>query len=96
MTRRTINLKIEAKIKKINQLRQEIKLLQMQSFLLSDKKQQYYEEEIEVVISRRPKRTEKQIRGIVTWKENFVDRTTKEKVSIQRYMVVKINGEWVI
>jgi hypothetical protein len=95
MTRKELNDKIEANHEAIKKLRLENIELQKQEMLLSDDVQQYYEEEVEVVVKRRPKIVEKQHRGIITWKEDFKDEDTGEVVTIQRHQVVRINGEWV-
>jgi len=95
MTRKELNAKIEANHEAIKKLRLENIELQKQEMLLSDDVQQYYEEEVEVVVKRRPKIVEKQLRGFITWKENFKDEDTGEVLTIQRHKVVRINGEWV-
>jgi len=96
MTRKELNDKIDANHEAIKKLRLENIELQKQEMLLSDDVQQYYEEEVEVVVKRRPKIVfEKQHRGIITWKEDFMDEDTGEVVTIQRNQVVRINGEWV-
>ena len=62
---------------------------------MSDEQQQYYEKEVEVVISRRPKKVETQLHGFIKWKETHKDQSTGKDFEIERNMVVRVNGEWV-
>lgn len=96
MTRKEINDLIESKEQSIQDLKNEISELRKQELLMSDDVQQYYEKEVEVVFSRRPKRVEKQLHGFIKWKEYFTDEDKpNEPVEIERNMVVRVNGEWI-
>jgi hypothetical protein len=96
MTRKEINDLIESKRQSIQYLENEILELRKQVLLMSDDKQQYYEKEVEVIISKRPKIIEKQLHGFVKWKEYFKNEDMPdEPIEIERNMVVRINGEWI-
>lgn len=96
MTRKKINDLIESKKQSIQDLKIEISELRKQELLMSDDVQQYYEKEVEVTISRRPKKVEKQLHGFIKWKEYFKDEDRPdEPVEIERNMVVRVNGEWI-
>lgn len=55
-TRQEINDTIQTKLETVENLRKEIRELRIQNKLLCDEEQQYYEEEVDVVISKRPKK----------------------------------------
>ena len=96
MTRKEINALIESKKQSIQDFKNEISELRKQELLMSDEQQQYYEKEVEVVISRRPKKVETQLHGFIKWKEYFKDEDRPdEPIEIERNMVVRVNGEWV-
>lgn len=96
MKRKEINDLIESKKQSIQHLKNEISELREQELLISDDVQQYYEKEVEVTISRRPKKVEKQLHGFIKWKEYFEDEDRpNEPIEIERNMVVRVNGEWV-
>ena len=96
MTRKKINDLIESKKQSIQDLKIEISELRKQELLMSDDVQQYYEKEVEVTVSRRPKKVEKQLHGFIKWKEYFKDEDRPDKpVEIERNMVVRVNGEWI-
>jgi Fe2+ transport system protein B len=95
MTRKEINDLIDSKKKSIQDLKNEISELRKQELLMSDEQQQYYEKQVEVVISRRPKKVEMQLHGFIKWKEIHTDQSTGKDFEIERNMVVRVNGEWV-
>lgn len=94
-TRKQIRDNIEANYQAIKKLQLEINEFEKQYLLLSDDVQQYFEEDVEVIIKKRPKLIEKQRRGFITWKEDFKDESTGKVLTIQRHQLVRINGEWV-
>lgn len=94
MKRYRINKKIESKITSIAKLRAEILELRKADLLLSDKNQQFVEQEEDCLISGRPKLYEKKLVGRVNWKEKFTDEDTGDSITIDRSRVVRINGEW--
>ena len=94
-TRNQINKQIKVKEEKIKSLKEEITALERESLLLSDKKQWFIEKEEEVIISRRPKKTETRLVGRVFWIEHFGDEDTGEVVEIERSMKVRENNNWV-
>lgn len=97
MNRQEITNSIDVKKKQIEELRDEIRELRIQDLLLCDEEQQYYEEEVQVTLSKRPKKVEKQLHGFIKWKETFYDvhpTGTKEPFEVERNMLVRVNGEW--
>ena len=94
-TRKQIIKLIQQKKDKIKTLKAEISELQKENTLLSDENQWFIEKEEEVVISHRPKKIETQVIGRVFLKENFADEDTGEVISIERNMIVRINGNWI-
>lgn len=94
MTRQEINQEIQIKTQKKNQLKEDIKQLKQADLLLCDDVQQYYEKEVEVIISKRPKKVEVQTHGFVKWKEYFRQKETGETVEIERNLLVRVNGEF--
>jgi len=95
MKRKEINDLIENKKQAIQVLINDISELKKQELLMSDEHQQYYEKEVEVTISRRPKKVEKQIYGYIKWKETFKDGSTGKPYEMERNMIVRANGKWV-
>ena len=94
MTRNKIHSKIKSNIDKIKKLELENIELKKQDILTSDKWQQYFEIEKDVVVSKRPKVIEKQLHGLIKWKEDFIDEDNGEIFSIERKQLVRVNGEW--
>lgn len=90
MTRKEINDLIESKKQSIQDLKNEISELRKQELLMSDDVQQYYEKEVEVTISRRPKKVEKQLHGFIKWKEIHKDQSTGDHIEIERNMIYKL------
>lgn len=82
--------------KMIEDLQKQYKELYYESLLLSDETQRYIEEEVEVVISKRPKKTKMVLRGYIQWDEKFSDEDTGKVHVIQRHRIVRENGEWVV
>lgn len=93
--RKTINKMINARIERINQLKSEIIKLNKESILLSDKQQQFTEEEEEVLVCGRPKKFETKLIGRIHWKEDFIDEDTGNVITIDRTQTVRVNGEWI-
>ena len=60
MERIEINNLIKGKKQHIQNLMNEISELMIQEITMSDEVQQYYEKEVEVIISKKPKETKKQ------------------------------------
>lgn len=96
MTRKRIEYKIKSNENTIKKLMEENRELRRLAMLLSDKTQKYFEEYVEVTVSKRPKVIETQKRGFITWNEYFLDESTGEKVKIQRHELVRINDEWIV
>lgn len=94
MKRDTLHKKIYSKQEQIEKLKSEIVELNKQNFLLSDKQQQFVEENEEVLICGRPKKYETKLIGRVNWKQKFEDGDGGF-VMIDRSLVVRVNGEWV-
>lgn len=91
--RKELSLKIKAHKEQIKQLNVEIEAMEKESLLLCDETQQYFEEEVDVVVRKRPKKVEKQIRGYIKWKEYFKDEGTGENIELERHQLVRVNGE---
>jgi len=94
MTRKEINDLIQSKKVEIEHLKNEISELRKKEILMSDEQQQYYEKEVEVIVSKRPKVVEKQLHGFIKWKETHKDQSSNEPIIIERNMVVTVNGEF--
>ncbi len=92
--RQTIKNLIDKKCSKIKALKSEIIELKREGILLSDKYQQFTEEEEDVLICGRPKKYETKLIGKIHWKEDFVDEDTHEVITINRSQIVRVNGEW--
>lgn len=92
MTNRSkLNAKIEANEFKITQLRKLNVLLQRETLLLCDKKQQF-EEKMET--HGRGKNKEELLVGRIYWTQIFKDESTDEDFPIERTQIVRINGVW--
>jgi len=94
MKRYQIAKKIKAKIAAIDKLKTEILELRRIDTMLSDKNQQFTEQEEDVLVSGRPKVYEKKLVGRVHWKEKYADKDGGSPIVIERSQIVKINGEW--
>lgn len=92
--RAVINQEIAEKWELIAQIKNEITNLTKEAILLCDETQRFEETEEEVIISRRPKKTEKRLIGRVLWKEEFKDEDTMQSFWIERSRVVRVNGVW--
>jgi hypothetical protein len=68
--------------------------LKKENLLLCDETQRFEEAEEEVIISRRPKKTEKRLIGRIHWKEEFKDESNGQSIWIERSRVVRVNGVW--
>ncbi|MBW3021684.1 hypothetical protein KY328_02090 [Candidatus Woesearchaeota archaeon] len=83
----------------MQELKNELIELYRQDCLLCDSRQWYTEEEEERIISKRPKKVEKDLVGRVHWKEFFYDddypNDKNKGVEIERSRPVKVNGEWI-
>lgn len=92
--RADINQEIAQKWEQIDKIKSEIIALKKENTLLCDEIQRFEETEEEVIISRRPKKTEKRLIGRVHWKEEFKDEDTEQSIWIERSQVVRVNGVW--
>lgn len=95
MTRTEIRNKIKSNENLIEKLRLENREFLKQDYLLSDELQQYYEKEEEVVVTKRPKTVKKELRGYIKFIEEFEDADTGERFSVERNVLVRVNGRWV-
>jgi FtsZ-binding cell division protein ZapB len=95
MKRQEIEDRIRQNLEMIEALKLENTELRKESYLLNDEEQQYFEVKEDVIIKKRPRIVESQIRGYITWKETFMDEDTKEELVINRRMLVRINGRWI-
>jgi hypothetical protein len=93
MERIEINNLIKGKKQHIQNLMNEISELMIQEITMSDEVQQYYEKEVEVIISKKPKETKKQLHGFIKWKQGFLNEINGHTVYIERNKLVTINGE---
>lgn len=92
--RKTVRNLIAKKRKQIKKLENELIALRIEEVQISDKFQQYSEEIVERVISKRPKKTEEVLIGKVAYIEHFIDEDTGEAVPIQRHRKVREGNEW--
>lgn len=92
--RADINQEIAKKWELIYQIKSEIIALKKENLLLCDESQRFEETEEEVIISRRPKKTEKRLIGRILWEEEFKDEDTGQSIWIERSTVVRVNGVW--
>ena len=99
MRRRSTLIRLEkVRLDKIKQLEAEIIEIRKEGMLLSDKKQWFTEEEVEVLICRRPKKYETKLIGKIHWKETFKDEDLPDgsgDITIDRHKTVRVNGEWI-
>jgi len=65
-------------------------------YLMTDEERWYTEAEEVITVKRRPKQTVIRLIGRTNWKEKFTDDSTGEFVWIDRNMVIKQDGEWII
>lgn len=93
MTRKQIENKIKKNEQRIKHLNQENRNLYLESFLISDKDQQYSEVQIEI---GRGKNKESVLMGKITWKEDFIDEDTGDVIEIERSKFVRRNGIWLV
>jgi len=94
MKRYQIAKKIANKERQLKKIEIDILELKRQNCLLTDKNQQFIEENEEVLISGRPKKYETKLIGRVNWKQKFEDGDGGF-VTIDRSLVVRVNDEWV-
>lgn len=74
-------------------LRQESDKLCYEALMLCDETQQYTEQMKE--IGKGKKKTNKVI-GTIHWREDFIDESNGEVLTIDRSQTVKIDGEWIV
>ena len=79
---------------KIKALESENYELLKQSYLLSDKKQQFTEQLEDILVCGRPKIYEKKMIGKIHWEEEFEDLSTGKKIKCKRVRTVRVNGVW--
>lgn len=89
-----INNEISQKWESIEKIKSEIVALKKEELLLCDDTQRFEEREEDVIISKRPKKTEKRLIGRIHWKEEFKDEDTNKSIFVERSQVVRINGVW--
>lgn len=95
-TRKEIEDLIKEKESAILVLKMEIDHLKIEAYQLCDDEQQYIEEDIEVVIKKRPL-TKKTVRqGTIYWTENLIDMGTRQPYPIQRSRIVRKDGTWLL
>jgi hypothetical protein len=92
--RASLNQEIAEKWELIAQIKSEIVALKKEALLLCDDYQRFEENEEEIIISRRPKKTEKRLIGRIHWKEEFKDEDTGKGIWIERSQVVRVDGVW--
>jgi len=92
--RADVNKEIAKKWELIAEIKSEIIALKNENLLLCDETQRFEETEEEVIISRRPKKTEKRLIGRIHWKEEFKDENTGKSILIKRSQVIRVNGVW--
>lgn len=90
-TRNKLMKEIACKQDRIKLLQQEVKNLKQESLLLSDKNQWFTEKEEE---AGRGKKKYKRVVGRIHWNEDFINEDTHEVVSIERSLIVRVDGEW--
>lgn len=90
-TRAKLKQEITANEKKILTLQKKNIALERQSFLLSDKKQWFTEEN---ETHGKGKKKETLLVGRINWKDDFKVDDTNEVITIERSEVVRINGIW--
>jgi len=89
-----INQEIAEKWELIAKIKTEIVALKKEELLLCDDHQRFEETEEDIIISRRPKKTEKRLIGRIHWKEEFKNEDTEQSIWIERSQVVRVNGVW--
>lgn len=95
-TRKEIEDLIKEKSRQILVLKMEIDHLKIEAYQLCDDEQQYIEEDIEVVVKKRPL-TKKTVRqGTIYWMENLIDEGTNQLYPIQRSRIVRKDGLWLL
>lgn len=94
-TRQQIKKEISDKKETIDTLKNEIDILKKEGMLLSDDKQRFTEEYVDVVINKRPKVIEKKLIGHIHWFEKFLDESDGTLLTIERKKVVRVNGKWI-
>lgn len=79
-------------LKRIDEIQEELKPIIIERY-----KQLDYKEETVPIKARLPKGkfyTKNELRGIVNWKETFIDEDTGNKIEIDRSRVVMRDGVW--
>ena len=92
--RADIHREAEEKYEQIKKLKKEILELERENLLLCDDEQWFTEKEEDVIVSKRPKKTEKHLIGRVHWQQGFKDEDTGEMIMIDRNEVVRVDGVW--
>ena len=89
-----IKNKINSKLAKIKKLESEIRLLKVQALQISDRRYKYTETYEDILISKKPAKSEKRLIGCVKWKEKFEDFDTGKIITIERNTTVRMNDEF--
>jgi len=92
MTRKALRKKIQLKMNKIIDLKEEIEQLVREDYLLCDKEQWYEEENI---TTGRGKTKQTNLIGFVCWIEDFKDEFSDSVITIPRRHEIKCNGLWI-
>ncbi len=92
-TRKQIESRIAANLKRIADLKEANIRLRIESFLLSDKEQQYSES---TETWGRGKHKREVLAGRIKWMQDFKDDDTGDVIWIEREHVVRIDGVWQI
>lgn len=87
---------MEANKEKIKALQDANTDLEIQLLQICDSQQWYKEEYEDLIISKRPKKTEKIIIGRIYWNEDFRDVAAGPVVTIERSRVVRKDGIWLL
>lgn len=89
-----IKQEIAEKWELIYEIKTQIVALVKEEMLLSDDEQWFTEKEEELIVSKRPKKTEKHLVGRINWVQEFKDEDTGESVFINRSQIVRVDGVW--
>ncbi len=87
-------MNLTAILKQMAHLRNKKVEIEKELMLLCDDKQWYTEAEESTKIKRRPLVIETNLIGRIHWKEDFVDESNGDVITIERSKVVRLNGEW--
>ncbi|MGV4404951.1 hypothetical protein ACQ1PF_07970 [Ornithobacterium rhinotracheale] len=92
MTREILKQELKSLIKKREELNYEILKKAIEHIKFSDENQQYSESIVEIKSSKDSKKV---LRGVITYKEDFLDGDTGDIVTIDRTEIVMEDGVWI-